>query len=63
MSVERPIIGEPRRYRDHLISVHHCGPDLIARVDGEDLPNFYLTSEAAQRGAERYIDQQEALNV
>lgn len=54
--ISRPIIGTPRTYRGHLISVHHIGPDLIARVDGQDMPNFYLTSQAAGAAAERHID-------
>ena len=58
MTIPRPIVGEPEKYRGRLISAHYMGPDLLAWVDGEELPNFYETTEAARAAARRYIDRQ-----
>ena len=55
-AVAYPAVVEPYDYRGHLVSVHLIQPDLIARVDGADLPNFYLNTTAARAAAERYVD-------
>lgn len=56
MSLTRPIVGDLERYRDHLISAHYVGPDLIAMVDGQELPAFYLNAEAARAAGRRFVD-------
>jgi len=34
------------------------GPDLLAYVDGVEMPGFYLSVEAAHAGGKRYVDAQ-----
>lgn len=55
--IQRQRIGDPVEYRDHRIEVAHMGPDLLALVDGEELPNFYIDAESARNAARRHIDQ------
>lgn len=52
----RPLIGQPVDYLGRKIEVRHMGPDLLCEVDGVDLGSFYLTSEAAIAGGQRYVD-------
>ncbi len=56
MSITRPIVGTPEKYHDHLIAAFFVGPDLIVQVDGMEIPNFYLTAEAARAAGKRYVD-------
>ena len=56
MTIERPLIGQPWDDRGRLCSAHYLGPDLIVKVAGVELPNFYQTIEAARRAASRHID-------
>jgi len=55
--IQRPTIGEPVEYRGKKIEVRHMGPDLLAYVDGEELPNFYVDADSARAAGRRYIDQ------
>lgn len=55
--IERKLIGEPEQYHGRTITVRRMGPDLLAYVDDVELPNFYLTAEAARIGGRKYIDQ------
>ena len=57
MSVARPQVGSTITDRGHDITVHDITPDLIVRVDGADLPNFYRTVQGARMAAVRHIDQ------
>lgn len=56
MTIDRPMVGDPVRYRDHLITVTHLGPDLLAHVDGAEIGNFYMTRAAAVDAAKGHID-------
>lgn len=57
MAIERKQIGPTETYREHTITVHYMGPDLIVRVDGKDMPAFYVDAEAARAGGRRHIDE------
>lgn len=54
--IERPLIGEPHQYRGCTIEVRHMGPDLLAYVDGIEIPHFYLTQWFAREAGERFVD-------
>lgn len=55
--IDRKQIGDPVHYKEHLITVTHMGPDLLAYVDGSEISNFYMNREAALKAAREYIDQ------
>ena len=55
----RKQIGQAQNYRGHSITVHAMAPDVIAAVDGNALPNYYLTAEAGRQAGMRYADQLE----
>lgn len=56
MSAQRKQVIEPVVYRGHKITATFAGPDLLAQVDGDELPHFYVNSQAAIKAGERYID-------
>lgn len=58
MAIERKKVGKTERYEGSDIDVRFMGPDLLAIVDGVELPNFYLTPEAARAAGRRYVDEQ-----
>lgn len=58
----RPTVGPAQKYKGHTITVHPMAPDVIAAVDGQALPNFYLTAEWARQAGMRFIDQREDEN-
>lgn len=43
-------------YRGYQIHVKYMGPDLLAYVGEEELPGFYLDSQAALAAGKRYVD-------
>lgn len=55
--IERRLIGEPEQYRGATIEARRMGPDLLAYVDGVELPNFYLNTEAVRVAGRKYVDQ------
>ena len=55
----RYTIGPPQKYKGSTITVHPMAPDVIAAVDGQALPNYYLTAEFARQAGMRFIDQRE----
>lgn len=58
MSIERKVIGEPRKYRGRTITVRHMGPDLLCEIDSIELSGFFIDVKSAVAGGERYIDAQ-----
>jgi hypothetical protein len=56
--IERKQVGDAERYHGRRIHASYMGPDLIANVNGVELPGFYLTVEAAIAGGRRYVDDQ-----
>lgn len=55
--MKRDQIGETLNHKGSKVTVHHVGPDVIAAVDGKELPNFYLNAEAARKAGMKYIDE------
>lgn len=55
--VERKQVGQPEQYKGHTITVHFMGPDLLCRVDGQDVGGFWITSHHAIQGGKRHIDE------
>lgn len=54
---QRPVVGEPEKYKGRKIEARFCGPDLLCYVDGQDVGQFHLNVEAAKRAGRLYIDQ------
>lgn len=52
----RQTIGKPQKYKGHTITVHPMAPDVLAAVNGQLLPNYYVNAESARQGGMRYID-------
>lgn len=59
MAIERKKVGKTERYKGSDIEVRFMGPDLLAYVDGMELPNFYLDAEAARAAGRRYVDEEQ----
>lgn len=57
--IKRPIIGGTEYYRGHAIEALHVGPDLVATVDGDEIPNFFTDSESARKKAREFVDELE----
>ena len=58
MAIERKQVGDAERYLGRRLTAHYMGPDLLARVDGVELANFYVGVEAAIAAGRRYVDDQ-----
>jgi len=58
MSLIRKQVGAAEAYRGSKLTAHYMGPDLLAYVDGVEMPSFYLSVEAAHAGGKRYVDAQ-----
>lgn len=54
--IDRKPVGDPYKYRGHLVTATFIGPDLLGYIDGEEMPNFYLDLEAVRKTAERNVD-------
>jgi hypothetical protein len=57
VAFERKQVGDAERYHGRRLHASFMGPDLLANVDGVELPAFYLSVEAAIAGR-RYVDDQ-----
>ena len=55
----REQIGQTQNYRGYSSTVHAMAPDVIAAVNGDALPNYYLNAEATRQAGMRYVDQME----
>ena len=55
MAVERKQVGPAETYLRHEITVHELQPDVLLRVNGQDL-GFYTNAEAARRAGREYVD-------
>jgi len=58
MSLIRKQVGAAEAYRGSKLTAHYMGPDLLAYVDGVEMPGFYLSVEAAIAGGRRYVEAQ-----
>lgn len=53
----RKQIGPTLKYRGHNVEVRAMQPDVLAYVDGQALPSFYIDAESARKGGMNYIDE------
>ena len=58
MAFERQEISRTM-YRGREIVARFLGPDLIGYVDGVEMPNFYMTTEALYDACKLHVNQQE----
>jgi hypothetical protein len=58
MSIKRKQVGDAERHHGRRLHASFMGPDLLANVDGIELPAFYLSVEAAIAAGRRYVDDQ-----
>jgi histidinol-phosphate/aromatic aminotransferase/cobyric acid decarboxylase-like protein len=58
VAFERKQVGDAERYHGRRLHASFMGPDLLANVNGVELPAFYLTVEAAIAAGRRYVDDQ-----
>lgn len=56
MSVNRKPIGDPLLYKGHTIQPYHMGPDLICKVDGQELSSFYIDAKSAFNAGMKHVD-------
>lgn len=59
MAIERKEVGRIE-YKGRVIRALYLGPDLLGEVDGVEMGNFYVDTEAVYRVAKRDIDKEEA---
>lgn len=51
----RPLVIPPAKFGRRTVSVRFMGPDFLSYVDDEELPNFYVSAQAAVAAGQRYI--------
>lgn len=56
MPIQRKVVAT-EQYRGSTIEARFMGPDLLAVVDGTELPNFFWDASAAKAAGRRFIDQ------
>jgi hypothetical protein len=54
--VERPLVGKPLPYRDHVITATFLGPDLLMQIDGEEQPHFYMDLTGLRKVGMKVVD-------
>lgn len=55
MPLTRKIIAQTT-YKEHTLEARYMGPDLLSYVNGMELANFYVNTQAAFEAGQRHVD-------
>jgi hypothetical protein len=56
VTVARPIVGTPEKYRGRVLSVRLMGPDYLSYVDEIELSGFFISPGAAASAGQKYVN-------